>query len=387
MNNFKKKKIRIALLCMGGLGMMRYGLAYSAGLCETDKVKLLILVQESDALAAQKLIDAVLQSSKVNIEIIPEKSHYQIVKKVLAALFSFHPDLIHDTTGVAWKYGPVVWPLLRLRYPLFITLHDPMPHSGMGNRIWTRFKRKLCMMLPNSVVVHGYSNYELAKKMGITTRRLIISKHGQLDIFSRLKAKKQNSAWLSDEKMILVFGVLRPNKGIEMLPEIAKIVYERRKDVCFLVAGPAPDRKQSSNRWTERLNSLLSDMREKPYFSIHDRFIPDEEVGLLFSQATVVLLSYRDATQSGILMTAMAFGKPIVATDVGGISDVIQDGKTGKLVDLSTNSIADAILELLENPRAALEIGLNAQRFATKEFCWRRIAEDMIIEYSNSLMV
>jgi len=81
-----------------------------------------------------------------------------------------------------------------------------------------------------------------------------------------------------------------------------------------------------------------------------DRFIPDDEVGLYFSAADLVVLPYRSATQSGIVPIAFAFERPVIATRVGGLSEAVRDGETGLLVEPnSPAALAEAIVRFYED--------------------------------------
>jgi glycosyltransferase involved in cell wall biosynthesis len=99
-----------------------------------------------------------------------------------------------------------------------------------------------------------------------------------------------------------------------------------------------------------------------------DRYVPDEEVGDLVAAADCVVLPYRSATQSGVVLVAYAGGCPVISTAVGGLPEVIQDRKSGILVPAGdVNGFMRAAAELITNDslRAALGEGARAR---AKEF-------------------
>lgn len=92
------------------------------------------------------------------------------------------------------------------------------------------------------------------------------------------------------------------------------------------------------------------------------RYIPDEQVPVLFQSADIVAFPYREIDQSGVLMTASQFGKPIVPTAVGGFPEVRDDGVHGRLVAPDDhNAFADGLAQLPRNPESAAAMGAAVQ--------------------------
>jgi glycosyltransferase involved in cell wall biosynthesis len=107
-----------------------------------------------------------------------------------------------------------------------------------------------------------------------------------------------------------------------------------------------------------------------------DRFISAAEVPGLFRRAMSVVLPYTDATQSGVTPTAFALSRPVIATDVGGLPDVVIDGETGLLVPPRDEmALADAMERLLLDRRLRDSLALGAARFAKEKLSWSRIAD------------
>ena len=108
---------------------------------------------------------------------------------------------------------------------------------------------------------------------------------------------------------ILFFGALRTNKGVGLLPAIARRLLEVDPAARLVVAGSrdvaASLRKGS---WPGQLDAILDELSKLPNCELHIRFIPDAEVAPLFRRATVVLLPYLEASQSAVAMIGMALG-------------------------------------------------------------------------------
>jgi glycosyltransferase involved in cell wall biosynthesis len=127
-------------------------------------------------------------------------------------------------------------------------------------------------------------------------------------------------------------------------------------------------------------------MVNRERFVVYNERIPDELVAQLFQQASVVVCPYIEASQSGVLAIASAFGKPVVATTVGGIPEMVDDRKTGLLVPpRDARSLADAIVTLLQNHALRQQMGQHALQKSQTELSWANIAEQTMQVYYRAL--
>lgn len=169
-----------------------------------------------------------------------------------------------------------------------------------------------------------------------------------------------------DGPLLLFFGIIRPYKGLDILlramPEII-----RRTGARLIVAGEFYSGRD------ETLN-LIRDLNLGEHVVTVDGYIPTEDVALFVSASNVVVLPYRSATQSGIVQVAYQFDCPVIATDVGGLSEMIREGETGYLVP------PDDPPALSETVTRFLETGVEstmreAVQREKKRFSWDRMAE------------
>jgi len=158
------------------------------------------------------------------------------------------------------------------------------------------------------------------------------------------------------ELTLLFFGLIREYKGVKYLlyaiPEIQEGI-----SVHVIIAG-------EFYQEVGEYKALIRSLNIESAVTIMNRYIPDEEVGWYFRQANLVVLPYVSATQSGVIPLAYQFRKPVIATTVGGLPDVVFPGKTGYLVapgdahaiaqgvkqfnqDRNTTDFAGAIEEIL----------------------------------------
>lgn len=126
-------------------------------------------------------------------------------------------------------------------------------------------------------------------------------------------------------RVLLYFGLIRPYKGLEVLIEaFASMPSSEEAPVHLLVAG------ECYGDWRP-YQRMIDESPAHDRIQTHERFISDQEVGLFFGAADAVVLPYRRASQSGVTAVALHYGKPIVASDVGGLAEYIQAGQTGEL--------------------------------------------------------
>ncbi|MEP6846241.1 MAG: glycosyltransferase [Panacibacter sp.] len=149
----------------------------------------------------------------------------------------------------------------------------------------------------------------------------------------------------SNENIILFFGFIRKYKGLDLLLEAMKIISENQTSAIshpkLLIAG---EFYEDSKTYDELIQHL--DIADQ--LILHTDFIPDSEVKYYLSAADFVIQPYRNATQSGVTPLAYHFEKPMLVTNVGGLPDLVPDGKVGLVCEPEPAAIASHILKLYE---------------------------------------
>ncbi len=166
--------------------------------------------------------------------------------------------------------------------------------------------------------------------------------------------------------VLLFFGYVRPYKGLNILLQALR---EARKSVPvqLVVAG----------EFYEPLSVYEQQARElglEKVVHFHNRYVPNEEVPVFFGAADVVVLPYLSATQSGIVPMAYAYGIPVVTTTVGGLPEVVEDGKTGLLVPPgNAQALAEAVVRFYrDEDRARWRKAVEEKR---RQLSWDRVAQ------------
>jgi glycosyltransferase involved in cell wall biosynthesis len=167
-------------------------------------------------------------------------------------------------------------------------------------------------------------------------------------------------------EVILFFGFIRPYKGLQHLLQAMSLVLTHRQ-VILLVVGEFWAGKEA---YAQQIQALKIGHAVK----VVDQYVPNEEVGLYFSAADLVVLPYVSGTGSGIVQIAYGLDKPVVATRVGSLPEVVDDSRTGYLVNPGDPcALADAILRFFVEGKA-VEFIENIKR-RKGQFSWERMVE------------
>ena len=148
------------------------------------------------------------------------------------------------------------------------------------------------------------------------------------------------------DKYILFFGLIRSYKGLDLLLEVMALEKIRKMGIKLIVAG---EFYHSKNHYLDKINLL--DVNDSVI--IHDQYISNKDVKNYFCAADIVVQPYLSASQSGVSMIAVNFNKPMLLTNVGGLSEYVNNGSDGYLVEPNTHSISIALQDYYNNNREA----------------------------------
>lgn len=168
-----------------------------------------------------------------------------------------------------------------------------------------------------------------------------------------------------EEKVLLFFGFVREYKGLKHLLRAMPEIVKSTDNVKLLVVGDFAGDKE------DYLN-IIKELEIDKYIEIHDGYIPDKEVEKFFAASDLVVLPYESATQSGIVQIAYGFEKPVVATNVGGLPEVVLDGKTGYIVEAKDSTqLAAKIVEFFTKQKQEQFIeGIQSEAY---KYSWDRM--------------
>lgn len=292
---------------------------------------------------------------------------YGIIKKIN----NFKPDIVHLQGEHPWLN--LTLPFLRRRYPLVTTVHDVVLHVGdTKSRKIPSFVYKLSTRYADEIIVHGEKlKKQMMKKSNKSNNNVHVLPRGVNSIYRRfLKSEAKE-----EDNLILFFGRIWKYKGLRYLIEAEPLITEKVPTAKIVIAGTGEDFRKYAKM-----------MVHKEKFIVHNRLIPSSMVGQLFQKASVVVVPYIEASQSGIVPLAYAFKKPVVVTDVGSIPEVVDNGKTGYIVPpKDPEKLAKAIIDLLRDKEKRREMGENGYKKTEEELSWDNIAVKTIEVYKKAL--
>jgi glycosyltransferase involved in cell wall biosynthesis len=256
--------------------------------------------------------------------------------------------------------------LLPPKRPRVLTAHNVLAHEPRPGQAAAR-RRILRAM--DAVLVHSRHGAEQAARLGAPAERVHVIPHGAFDYLTRQPSAGSLPAELASVEgpVVLCFGLIRPYKGVDVLLRAFRRVGGAE---LWIVGMPRMDIEPLRALGGERVRFL-------------PRFVPDPELPAYFRRADLLVLPYRDVDQSGVLYTALAFGKPIVASAVGGFAEL---GDLLRLVPPGDEAaLADALDELLRDDAARAELAAAAARAAAGPYSWDAVAERTLALYRQLL--
>jgi glycosyltransferase involved in cell wall biosynthesis len=212
---------------------------------------------------------------------------------------------------------------------------------------------------------------QLSERFGADPARVHVIAHGAFDYLTRQPHEEPLPAELAavEGPVILWFGVLRPYKGVDTLLE----AFKGLEGAELWIVGRPWMPFEPLRRAAEAAGGTVRFV---------DRFVPDPEIPAYFRRADVVVLPYRRVDQSGVLYTALAFGKAMVLSDVGGFSEIGRDHRAAELVPPGDPlALREALARLVGDPAQRDALGARAEAAAAGAFSWDAIARETLALY------
>jgi glycosyltransferase involved in cell wall biosynthesis len=279
--------------------------------------------------------------------------------------------------------------LLRRKARRFVDIcHNVHPFSAGGKSagLFDRSRRReffyrRIYRLFDVVFVHFERNRaEFLKSFGIAPDKIGVIVHGNEEIFRELRTPGVDAAALrrrlgltAAEPVVLFFGTLSRYKGTDVLIEAFARVQQQTGARLVLAGFPFHDFDVAAHQELTRKLGIASSVTWVP------EYIDSGDVAAWMELAHVIVFPYRDIYQSGALHVAQTFGVPTIASAIGAMQDVIEDGVSGLLVPPNdVHALADALLRLLTDRKLAQRLGTRAIEDAQGPFAWKTIANTII---------
>jgi glycosyltransferase involved in cell wall biosynthesis len=255
-----------------------------------------------------------------------------------------------------------------------LTAHDVIPREPRPGQLGALGKTYNSV---DAVVVHSeHGRGVLVDALDVDPAKVHVIPHG---VFEHLTAVPDAKPLPDDfarveRPVVLQFGLMRPYKGIDLMLE------------GFAAADPDAELwlVGAARMDTAPLRALARDLGIADRVRWLERFIGDDELGAFFERADVVALPYRQIDQSGVLFTALAFGKPLLLTRVGGFTEIADDhGAALAVAPDDLTAIARGVTELLNDQARRDQLATQAAALAAGEFAWSSIARRTLALYES----
>lgn len=274
-------------------------------------------------------------------------------------------DVIHLT----WSANVYEFIIYMLKRKIILTVHDPFPHTGLDTRI-VRLRRKVAFRcVPHFIILNKAQREKFLSFYHLPSSAVIDSR---LSCYTYLNMVEQDMTTVPEQKYILFAGKISKYKGVEYLLEAMKKVHDTFPDIKLVVAGGG------------KYHFDISEYAALPYIDIRNRFIPDEELVALMNKTQFMVCPYTDATQSGVIMSSFTFGTPVIATRVGGLPEMLGNGKYGMLVkEKDTDALYQGICSLLSDEEQLADYRKEIAKDYTSDgyLSWKTIAEELRESY------
>ena len=291
------------------------------------------------------------------VEIVPcaARFDWRAAARIRRLVEEHKVDLLHTHGYKADLYGrAAAW---NHRVGLVATCHN-WPHPSWSMQAYAVLDR-LFLRTFDSVVVLSEKVAELLRRAGIQEGKLVTISNGvEIERFRDAQPTLKDDPFLQRESVIGFVGRLVPGKGVDILLRAAQKVLSRCPNTRFMLVGDGPSRQE--------LESLASQLgiQDRVVFAGVRREMPE----IYASLDLLVLPSLCEAMPMCVL-EAMAAGKPVIATRVGSIPQLVEPGQTGELVEPGgVQELSAAIVRLLEAPQRARQLGANGQARAAAQF-------------------
>ncbi|MCX7851901.1 MAG: glycosyltransferase family 4 protein, partial [Caldilineales bacterium] len=258
-----------------------------------------------------------------------------------------------------------------------------LPHDWEEDAAVIAHYRRLYHRVDHLIVHSEYQQQGLRDRFGVAPERITVIPHGPLFHRLRLPPRGEAQARLGlngPGPYLLHFGHMRPYKGTELLLAALPAVLARHPRAVVLLVGPATAERRRA------LEACVAEYGLERHVHADFSYLPTAALADYFALADVVVMPYRHIDQSGVLLSALGLGLPVIASDSGGVSETIRVQDLGYLTPVGdVEALAATILAVLADGQEAWAKAQRAREYVCTELGWPRIAADTVALYRRLL--
>ena len=273
-------------------------------------------------------------------------------------------------------FGPclgTIGRLVRSRTKVLALTDNVIPHEKrFGDRPFTRYFVNSCQgfIAMSKSVLSDISKFS-------ETPHKAYSPHPMYETYGSavsMEEARQKLAIAPGDRVILFFGLIRHYKGLDILIEAMGHPEIKKQNIKLLIAGEFYEDKAPYLELIQK-HSLQNQV------ILHDKFIANEDVRYYFCACNLVAQTYRNATNSGVTMVGYFYEKPMLVTNVGGLAEIVPDGKCGYVADLSVPEISKKIIAYFSgNKEVEFIINVTLEK---KKYEWPAFIHNLLNLYNG----
>lgn len=303
---------------------------------------------------------------------------------LLARFAVSKPDIVHvQWTPLVRRLPIELWFLRAVKkqkIKLVYTVHNVLPHDT-GDQFAATFKRLYGEM--DALICHtNAAKSRLVREFSVDPNRAWVIPHGPLLHDAKTRSAQVSKAELAlppDETLVLWQGIVRQYKGLDFLLKAWSKIDARTLKARLLIAGTG------ESELLKAIKEQIARLHLQESVRVDFRFVPDEELPKYYQAADVLVYPYREVTTSGALMTALAYAKAIVATNLPAFREVLRDKETAFLVEYGdVDALASSLSRLIRDPKERERLASGVA--SSGDFnSWGRIARETRKCYASVL--
>lgn len=357
---------RISLLFLGSTGAGPvYSLEMAKALAASGECQLHCVISEQTS----NLSDwtNTFCNSDVKLDVVETYNHnkwsfafstlaFWKVNRICRLIRDYKPDCLYVPFLLTWDF--LIYPKLYRKMRIVATLHDPHPHDTSRNPFtnWIQRKNMRAYKYVNDVIILNNCDVQYVKENYCSNVHVIL--HASFSSYV-----KEVSTDKKVKYTIGFLGRIEPYKGLDLLVD-AFLQLDSKYELIIAGSGKIDEQTYKKIKDNERIELI-------------NRYIRDEEFTGLLNKMDFVVLPYKRASQSGVIPLVFAHRKPVVATNVGALSEQVPEG-TGLIIEPSVLSLVQAIKSMYDMPRKIFCYGDNAKNYADSELTWESSAEKLL---------
>jgi spore coat protein SA len=306
------------------------------------------------------------------------------IEQVIAELQAIEPDIIQIENRPRFARAVrLAMPKAKIILVMHSTLFLSRPHIGRGELL-------TCLEAADIIVVNSQylKDYLLQESNGLSSKITVNHLGVDIDQFQPKWHQEEKTAaellrkeWgVSDKKILLYVGRLVEMKGVHHVLEAMPEIIKADPSIVLFIVGSTLSPTSSNLEYAEKLEKLAEKVKEHVIFT---QFIPHNEIHKWFQMADLLVVPSVAEPFGLINVEAMAVGTPVIATNSGGIPEIIDNGKTGILIqpDRVRDELIWKIVRLFMNPMDLMKLGVEGAKKVRTHFTWSNTAQRQLAIY------